>query len=174
MLVSATSDLPTTKAWKCAVIDFFSRKHTHVVRSTFAAELHALIDAVGQGILVNLVTTELFKEVPKVQDLATLQESGQLWPNLEAFIDAKAVLDAIAAEPIKMPTEKNLYIHLLAMKDLIQKRILKRLTWIDTLDMLSDGMTKGSIEREPLIHLTNKCEWKLNGQQPVSTPEKME
>ena len=172
MMVSASVDLPTTQAWSCVVLDWFARKHTHVVRSTFAAELHALLDAVGQAMLINLVITEMFGPGDSPHHLAKLQDNGKLWPALEAFIDARAVFDALAAEPVRIPTEKNLYIHLLAAKDLLQKKILRRLTWIDTLDMLADGMTKGVIDRAPLLAIGNKGQWKLSGQAPVSTPDR--
>ena len=172
MMVSASVDLPTTQAWSCVVLDWFARKHTHVVRSTFAAELHALLDAVGQAMLINLVITEMFGPGDSPHHLAQLQDNGKLWPALEAFIDARAVFDALAAEPVRIPTEKNLYIHLLAAKDLLRKKILRRLTWIDTLDMLADGMTKGVIDRAPLLAIGNKGQWKLSGQAPVSTPDR--
>ena len=41
---------------KCQVLDWHSRKHSRVVRSTYAAELLSLLDAVGQG---NLIATAL-------------------------------------------------------------------------------------------------------------------
>ena len=34
---------------KVQVLDWYSKKHTHVVRSTYAAELHSLLDAVRPG-----------------------------------------------------------------------------------------------------------------------------
>ena len=41
---------------KCQVLDWYSRKHSRVVRSTYAAELLSLLDAVGQG---NAVATAM-------------------------------------------------------------------------------------------------------------------
>ena len=41
---------------RCQVLDWYARKHSRVVRSTYAAELLSLLDAVGQG---NMVTTAL-------------------------------------------------------------------------------------------------------------------
>ena len=166
-MVSATSSLPTEVPWKCVVLDWYSRKHTHVVRSTFAAELHALLDALGQAALINLTVHEMRYGSESVDSLAKLQESGNLWPPLDAFIDAKAVFDAIVSDPVRMPTERHLYIHLLAAKDALNQKSLHRLVWIDTLDMLSDGMTKGSVDRKPLLTLASSCTWQLHGQSPV-------
>ena len=168
MLVSAAENLPVNTPWRCTVLDYYSRKHTHVVRSTFAAELHALLGAVGQAVLINLAITELYRPIGCAGNLAKLQDSGELWPPLEAFMDAKAVFDAIAVDTVKIPTEKNLYIHLVAAKDLLTKGTVRDLHWIDTQDMLADGMTKGSIDRDPLRKLGAECTWRLRGQRLVS------
>jgi len=166
-MISATAPLPTDSAWECVCLDWYARKHTHVVRSTFAAELYALLDAVGQGISLNMTVTEIFQGALTVQELAQKQETGGLYPQLDAFIDAKAVFDGIAADPVKPPAERNLYIHLLAAKDMIQKRLISRLIWIDTIDMLSDGLTKGSLDRSPLLDIATKGSWKLSGLTPA-------
>ena len=38
---------------------------------------------------------------------------------------------------------------------------------IDTLAMLADGMTKGSVEREALIAVCQMGIWKIVGMQPI-------
>eukprot|EP00969_Alexandrium_andersonii_P121657 5378615-Alexandrium_andersonii.AAC.1 len=46
MLVEADLKLPSAGgALRGVVLDWYSRKQAHVVRSTFAAELHTLLDA---------------------------------------------------------------------------------------------------------------------------------
>ena len=42
----------TRQEVRCQVLDLYARKHSRVVRSTYAAELLSLIDAVGQGNLI--------------------------------------------------------------------------------------------------------------------------
>ena len=44
--------LKTGQEVRCQVLDWYARKHSRVVRSTYAAELLSLIDAVGQGNLI--------------------------------------------------------------------------------------------------------------------------
>lgn len=119
MLASACTNLPMQEPWKCVALDWYSRRHTHVVQSTYAAELHAVIDAVGQGTLIDLVIHELFHNNESARQLARVQEAGELSLEIEAFIDAKGVLDSIAVDPIRIPTEKNLYVHALALRDLL-------------------------------------------------------
>jgi hypothetical protein len=80
---------------------------------------------------------------------------------VDAYIDAKAVYDAIIADPVKIPAEKTLFIHLLAAKDYMTRKLIRRLFWIDTNDMLADGLTKGSIDRQALISISSDCRWQL-------------
>ena len=46
---------------RCQVLDWYARKHSRVVRSTYAAELLSLLDAIGQG---NLIATAIKKSRP--------------------------------------------------------------------------------------------------------------
>ena len=127
-----------------------------------------MIDAVQVGTLINLVLTELFSEsTVAVNDLAKMQETGQLLLPLEVCVDAKSVYDALASDPIRVPTEKSLYIHLLAMSDLIKRGVLTKVWWIDTKDMAADALTKGSIDRDVVMQLRDTGMWDFVGLQPV-------
>ena len=169
MLVSARTDLPVDSPWECVVLDWFSRKHTHVVRSTFAAELHSMLDSAGLAILLNATWTEIFsKQKLNPAMIAQMQDEGRLQLPMDLFIDAKSVRDAIAADQIKVPAEKTLYIHVLAGRDLLDRKLFERLIWIDTKDMIADGMTKGSIDRKALMEIGPTGLWQLKGDKPVA------
>eukprot|EP00959_Pyramimonas_sp_CCMP1952_P024050 504596-Pyramimonas_sp.AAC.1 len=45
------------------MLDWYSRKQNNVVRSTYAAELMALLDALGTGTLMNVALTEISEGV---------------------------------------------------------------------------------------------------------------
>ena len=77
------------------ILDWHSKKHVHVVTSTFVAELHALLEAARKGKLVNLVCTEWLGRPATAKQLSDLQEAGESLPELDAFIDAKAVYDSL-------------------------------------------------------------------------------
>ena len=128
----------------------------------------AMIDAVQVGSLINLVLTELYSETTiAVTDLAKMQESGKLLLPLEVCVDAKSVYDALASDPIRVPTEKSLYIHLLAMSDLIRRGVLTKVWWIDTKDVASDALTKGSIDREVVMLMSSTGIWEFIGLPPA-------
>ena len=86
---------------------------------------------------------------------------------IDGFIDAKAVFDALASDPVRPPTERNLLIHLLSCKDMLIRGMLCRLFWIDTEDMLTDGMTKGAVQRTALIAVSTGSRWECTHQEPV-------
>ena len=168
LMASADSNCDIgSRDFKCVALDWYARKHTHVVRSTFAAELHTLLDALGQGVLLNLTLTEIHNPGLSPKQLAQIQDQGSLWPEMDGFIDARAVFDAITADPVKQPTEKQLSIHLKAARDLIDTDLLRRLFWIDTLDMLADGLTKGSVDRAALIRAGYDNIWRISGMKPA-------
>ena len=57
------------------------------------------------------------------------------------------VLAAVSAEAVRAPTEKSLMGHLLWLRELADRGLLAGIAWVDTRDMLSDGLTKGSVDR---------------------------
>ena len=93
-----------------------------------------MLDSFGLAILFNLTWTEIQGPQMKPFDLAKMQDQGQLALPTDAFIDAKSVRDAIAADPIKVPSDKATYIHVLAARDLVDRNLCSRVIWIDTND----------------------------------------
>ena len=59
-----------------------------------------------------------------------------------------------------------MFLHALAMREYLEAGWVGRLWWIDTLAMLADGMTKGSIDREAIIMVCQKGLWKILGAAP--------
>ena len=66
------------------------------------------------------------------------------------YLDAKSVFAATTATFIKQPAEKSLLCHVQYLRELLDKRVLTWLFWIDTRDMGADGLTKGAVSREVL------------------------
>ena len=66
------------------------------------------------------------------------------------YIDAYSVYAAITATFIKMPADNGQLVHLHFIRELLDNGVLKAMAWIDTRDMIADGMTKGAVEREAL------------------------
>ena len=83
--------------------------------------------------------------------LSHLEESGKLAVSIEGVIDAKSVFDSLTVTDIKVPSEASLIMILLSIKESLLSHTLKTLWWVDTVDMLSDGLNKGAVSRIALL-----------------------
>lgn len=80
-----------------------------------------------------------------------LLENGGLHPCLDVAVGAGAVRDAVVAIDACEPQESSLKFHLIPVRDRLTQGIIRRMHWVDTRDMLADGLTKGGIDRA-LLH----------------------
>ena len=69
------------------------------------------------------------------------------------YVDALSVFAAVTATFIKTPTEKSLLSHIQYLRELLDRKVLRAMSWVGTRDMLSDGLTKGSVARDLLARL---------------------
>jgi hypothetical protein len=143
------------------IIEFYARKQRRVTRSTYAAELQALADSIEVGRLIALAATEINRANITATQLYQLEGQGKLALSVEACIDAKSVYDSLRMPETKAPAEQSLIMVLLSIKEMLKAHILKKLWWIHTEDMLADGLNKGSISRNALLHAAHTGEWKL-------------
>ena len=81
-----------------------------------------------------------------------LREQGGYAVPMCLFIDAYSVFASITATFIKPPADSSLLCHVQYLRECLDNRALDALFWSDTRDMIADGLTKGSCERE-LLHL---------------------
>ncbi len=69
---------------------------------------------------------------------------------LSLYVDAMSVYAAVTATFVKIPAEKSLLSHIQYLRELLDTRVLEALVWIDTRDMVADGLTKGAVDRTAL------------------------
>ena len=104
------------------MLDWYARKHSRVVRSTYAAELLSLIDAVGQGNLMASCLDEVIVGARSAFELLKRHQQGLRWVQHDAGIDAKAVYDGITATQPRTPADKPLFVHALAMCEYLEEQ----------------------------------------------------
>ena len=131
------------------ILDWACRSQRHVTRSTFSAELLAGGDAVDQGLLTSHMLLELESGPISMQEARNRRMQGGYIPT-SLYLDAKSVYAAIIATFIKPPAEKSLLCHIQYIRELLDKGVIQYLFWIDTRDMISDGLTKGAVDRDAL------------------------
>ena len=136
-----------------------------MVRSTYAAELLSLLDAANQGQLLQLCLHEIVRGASSAKEL--LDEPNARVIPMDLGVDAKAVYDSITARHLKTPDDKHLILHARAMREFLESGHVDRLYWFDTDDMLPDGLTKGSIDREALILCCLQGIWSIRHEQPI-------
>ena len=136
---------------KVHLLDWLVRRLKRVVRSTFAAELNALIDTIETLLLLQLAMHQVLKGTYDTeQSLLDKMEHGQLHPPIDLMVDAKSVTDAVSAQDVCTPQECSLKLHLIAIRDRLQRGLLRSVSWTDTRDMIADALTKGAVERETI------------------------
>ena len=121
----------------------------------------------NQALIVQSLLTELRVGCQTASQLCSLQDSGRLEPKLHVCVDAKSVWDAVRADTIAVPADKHLFLHVSKMREFLDAGIVDKWWWIDTVDMISDGLTKGALPREPLLAITNGEPWTLRGDAPL-------
>ena len=92
-----------------------------------------------------------------MQDARSKRMQGGYIPT-SLYLDAKSVYAAIIATFIKPPAEKSLLCHIQYIRELLDKGIIQYLFWIDTRDMIADGLTKGAVDRNALHTLMDEVQ----------------
>jgi len=158
---------PNTPGGPIHFIDWGAKKQKKITRSTYAAELHSLVDGYELGKIVTSAYTELCVPRIRASKLVSLEEQGLLSIAIECSIDAKSVFDSLSNAEVAQPSESNLLFVLLAIKEGMQSFSLRTLWWTDTRDMLADGLNKGVVSRAALNRASATGIWKLTHEPPI-------
>ena len=146
---------------KLHIIEHYSRKQKRVVRSTFAAEIHALVDSIEHGKLLMYALCEIYFGPQKPEELIKIEELGR-WPiPLDAVVDAYAVFSTAVKDESKNPSEETLVTLVMVLREMLKSGRLNKIWWVHTEDMIADGLNKGSIPREPLLAIAYSGIWQL-------------
>ena len=57
---------------------------------------------------------------------------------------------SVAAELVKTPADRHLLLHAFVVREFCDAKLLRRLHWIDTVDVLADGLMKGAVNKAAL------------------------
>ena len=112
--------------------------------------------------LLALTMTEILNQAPSASQLTAWEEKGMLTLSIHGVIDARSVFDALAADEIRPPSEISLIMMLCGIKEMLRTGVMRRMWWVDTRDMVADGLNKGACSREGLLQLGETGVWKVN------------
>ena len=137
------------------LIDFVARQQRRVTRATFTAELLSACDAQDKGFLLAQMLHEIATGNTKCSESRQLRDNGGYAIPMVLYIDALSVFAATTATFVKTPADNGVLCHIQYLRELLDEGVLHALVWTDTRDMLADGLTKGSIDRQLLHELMN-------------------
>ena len=135
----------------CHLLEAQSQSLKLVTRSTFSSETLAAVGTVDQLVPMLFAFQEVLKGPLSSQQARTLREKGGFEMASELIIDAMNLFWALSATSPRMPAERTLFVHINWLRDLLQSDMPRVLKWMDTRGLLADGMTKGKIDRGPLV-----------------------
>ena len=124
---------------KCCVIAWMSKKIKRVVRSTLAAEMLSLTEALEHAIYLKKISSEVLNG-PAL--------------NIFAVVDNKSVVDAIFST--KSVDGKRLRVDVGGVKEMINDRIVTSVRWIPGCEMLADVLTKRGVEKFSILNMLRK------------------
>ena len=148
---------------QCHLLHTVSKTQRHVTRSTFASELFAATDSMDYGLVQILSLEELLVGNLNWEQARVMQQSNpeKMHTKLALIVDARSVTLAITAPVLKAPAENSALVSVAWLRDHLRNRVIDFLLWADTRVMISDGLTKGSINRES-IHDVMNGEWNIH------------
>ena len=132
------------------IVEAICKAQRHVTRSTFSSELFSASDTVDHGMLLALSLHEFSAGAQIAAEAKNLRETGGWNVKLSFYVGAMSVYAAVTATFIKIPVEKSLLPHIQYIRELLDTKVLEALVWLDTRDMVADGFTKGSVDRDAL------------------------
>ena len=135
------------------LLDSQCRSHKHVTRCSFSAETRAAVIAADEILALATSLHEVTFGVLSPSEARKLRDDGLCRIRTILAVDSMSLWSAVAAQVVRVPTEKNLAVHLFWLKELLTTGALTTLRWCDTRDMTADCHTKGSIDRAAILLL---------------------
>ena len=80
---------------------------------------------------------------------------------MQVCTDGMSLLTALENVVAKIPTEASTLHHVQWLQELTRTRVLDAAVWVDTRDMIADGMTKGAVPRSVIREAQEAGCWRL-------------
>ena len=143
------------------VLEYVSSRQHHVCRGVWSAELHNQCDMADMGLILSSFFEELRHGQIGCTELRRRQIEGKFSMEVHMYTDSYSIYSYLRAAHLKFPAEKATYLLLAYLKEQLDCKAIKSLTWVDTRDMVCDGLTKGMADRSALHKLMMGI-WILN------------
>ena len=155
--------------WFLQILEYLCGRQKHVCRGVWSAELLNLCDLWDMGLIIAGFLEEVKLGSMSAADLRKHTTEGPLSTDTQMFTDSYSIFSYLRTEHLKFPTDKGTFFHLAHLHQACARQLLRTVTWVDTRDMVMDGMTKGKIDRKTL-HELMAGRWKLEHKADHYTP----
>ena len=142
--------------------DVTAKKIQVVARSAFSAELRNCYDAVQEGINFAILLHELSYGVLTPQQCVEMRDNGTFIPEVHLCTDNYGLFTAVTKEDPSPGVDASMLFHVKALRNYLDTKHLRTITWTDNRDMLADGLTKGRVKRDAINEALLSGKWLLN------------
>lgn len=139
--------------------DWAGKKTTRVSKSSLHAEALAMAQSIEKAEKIAGIFNEMYAEVTNTQVLLERTEKGTLALEVDAVTDSKSLYDLLTGEAEPKPSDGGSLLWLLWIRERRKTGTVRRFIWATTYDMLSDGLTKATIDMQPLIDAMVRAEF---------------
>ena len=134
------------KTGKVNVSSWKTKKIGRVCRSVKSAETRALEEAIDDGVNVARLLVEVYTGQVNLKDPEQIP--------VEALTDSKSLWESL--HNTRQCEEKLLRNSIAGMKELIELKLVRDVSWVPTLQQLADCMTKGGKNSDWLLRVASK------------------
>lgn len=125
------------------VIEVCSRKSKRVAKSTWAAELHALVNGLERIERATAWWREIVDGPSESRGLQRLKDDTGLRMQTVAFTDCKGLWESVTAPVTGSVADVSMMVYLTAARESLDLGLTSGFAWIPTEDMLVDACTEG-------------------------------
>ena len=141
------------RRYQLQLLDYSAGKQNHVCRGVWSSELHNQCDMVEMASIIAGFTVEATHGPQSGGAMVQAMSQGQVPMAIEALTDSYSIFSYLAAAHLKLPAEKGTFYHLAYLRERLVSSLIGSYTWVDTRDMVADGLTKGRADRTALINM---------------------
>ncbi|KAG1673036.1 DNA polymerase epsilon subunit 2 [Nymphon striatum] len=135
---------------KCSPISWSAKKIRRVVKSTIAAEALSMVDGLDTAYYIGCMITEIL----------SMKANTNFIP-INCYIDNRSLFENLHST--KAVSEKRLRIDLATIKEMMQRREISHIQWIEASNQISDCFTKRGASCKKLVEVLEKLRQLFSG-----------
>eukprot|EP00971_Amphidinium_carterae_P055654 1097285-Amphidinium_carterae.1 len=139
---------------ECHILDYSSRKIPRVTRSTYSAELQALVAGIDNAIATSITFEQLLNASWRGSDAQfnAIAQARNLNVPVDVLTDSWSLFQSLASGNCKVPDEKSLILVLSSAREHVKTARVRGVGWCATHEMLADALSKSTIPKDAIVN----------------------